>query len=200
MIQRKNKGRLTRDDMNFIMSKVEEQARYRVRDVSNVHQPSGVPSLADWAAQQADMAMHRVVSDVRRELEIMIREQDAFPQVATDGGQQMPHPQVNIHNSSIANLNLGSQLGTINSALGIVSHGDAKQEDFARALKDFTEAVLGDLVLPDPQKQETVQILADIAKQAEAKPEERLSGKLKAGLAYLADADCHGSASVSSLG
>jgi len=186
LIQKRNNGRISREDKAFIMSKVEEQARYRARDAATIHPGgAGVALPAHFMREQADMGIQQAVGEINRELEIMVREQEAFPNVQRpDEAGEDRVIQVNIHNSNIANLNLGSQVGTINTALQVIS-GQKSSEELAQAIKDFTEAVLGSTALPDPEKQEAVQILAEIAKQAEAKPEERASGMLKAGIAYL---------------
>jgi hypothetical protein len=81
-----------------------------------------------------------------------------------------------VHNA--ANINLGSQVGTINAAVNIISKQG--QSEVASAIKELSDAVVRSSAMQDRQKQEALQVIADIAKQAEAKPEARSNGILKA--------------------
>lgn len=63
---------------------------------------------------------------------------------------------IHIQNSNIANLNLGSQIGTIDAALQSISRGDESQREFAQALEELTQAVVAQETLPDTDKQEVV--------------------------------------------
>jgi hypothetical protein len=70
--------RLNRADVDFIKSKVEActstQARNMVQVIGN---PTTLPS--NWAMNQAHSWASSVTSNVWRELEIKLREQEAFP-------------------------------------------------------------------------------------------------------------------------
>jgi len=92
---------------------------------------------------------------------------------------------IHIQNSNVANLNVGSQVGTINAAVQLmVGRGDAQQ--VARALEELTQAVLSSqATLPDVEKREIVEALTTIAEQAAKKPEERSKGTLRAVVAWL---------------
>ena len=94
-------------------------------------------------------------------------------------------PTVHIQSSNVANLNLGSQVGTINAALQTISGGDAQQKEFARALEQLTQAVLAEPALQSAEKQEVMDALSTIAEQAAKKPEARSKGMLKAAVAWL---------------
>jgi hypothetical protein len=79
-------------------------------------------------------------------------------------------PTIHIQNSSIANLNLGSQIGTINAALqSLLGGGDPQQREFARALELLTQAILSEASLQAAEKQEVVGALSSIAEQAAKK-------------------------------
>jgi hypothetical protein len=94
-------------------------------------------------------------------------------------------PTIHIQNSNVANLNIGSQVGTINAASESIS-GSGDAQEFARALKELTEAVVScQSTLHDTEKQEFVQVLSTIAEQAARKPEERSKGTLKAAVAWI---------------
>jgi hypothetical protein len=104
-----------------------------------------------------------------------------------DEDLEMHRPIINLHvqDSNIANLNLGSQIGTINASLQVISgHGPSEQE-FAQALKELTEAVVSQPDLPDPQKQEVVEALTTIAEEATKKPEQRSKVTLKALVSWI---------------
>ncbi len=180
LITRRN-GRIVRDDISFILEKLKEFTNAQTINLSStMNGQLGIvlPSLAE----EARMRMDALVTTSGRDLEIMVREQEAFPERAAVTRE--PTIQLNIQNSSIANLNLGSQLGTINAALQSIS-GQEGQQELAQALKQLTEAVLSNANLPGSEKQEVVQALSTIAEQAEKKPENRSAGTLKAVVAWL---------------
>jgi hypothetical protein len=85
---------------------------------------------------------------------------------------------VTIHNA--ANVNLGSQVGTINAALNVIAQQGQAHSELAAAIKELSEAVMRSSAIQDPQKQEALQVIADIATQAETQPEARSKGTLKA--------------------
>jgi hypothetical protein len=95
-------------------------------------------------------------------------------------------PAIHIQNSNVANLNLGSQVGTINAVVhAMKGEGDA-QRAVARALEELTQAVLSSQTsLAEPEKLEVLDSLKTIAEQASKKPDERAKGTLKAILGYL---------------
>jgi len=65
LITRRSGGRITREDIAFIMTKVENCARLRTRDVRSTSQPGGV-TTPKWAAEQAGVKMHAVVANIRQ--------------------------------------------------------------------------------------------------------------------------------------
>lgn len=80
------------------------------------------------------------------------------------------HTEVHIHSSTVGNLNLGSQIGTINAALQQISQSDPA---LVEALKTLTEQITESKALRDESKRESVEAITEILKQAQLKPEER---------------------------
>jgi hypothetical protein len=67
---------------------------------------------------------------------------DMQPAPEVDQDLRSSSPAIYIHNSNVGNINLGSQIGHINIALQQISTGDESQREFARALDEFTKAVV----------------------------------------------------------
>ena len=175
-------GQLNRGDVNFILGKVGEYIRAQAGNLAKAfaQRPTAVVPLL---TQEAQTRMDAVLSNARRDLEIMVRRNEALPKKAAV--EKAPVIHLNIQNSSIANLNLGSQVGAINAALETISIGGGGQQEFARALKELTEAVVSQQDLPDNQKRDFIQALSTVAAEARKKPEERSAGTLKAIMGYL---------------
>ena len=76
-------GAITRDDIDFIMSRVERctaAAAQNASAASGTLAASKVPiGFSSALAQHAERRMQHVASELRRQLEIRIREQEAFP-------------------------------------------------------------------------------------------------------------------------
>jgi hypothetical protein len=183
LIQRKNKC-ITREDIGFVMHQVETCAASRVASMSSIaSKPAfrGLTSAANYANQEAARELQRITGAIRRDLEIEFREREAFPdEIAAD-----PRFQLNIHNSNIANLNLGSQLGTITNALQVMSSGGEDQKHVAEALKQLTETIVSSSNVGDEQKKEIIQALSTIATEAEREPEKRSIGTIRAIASWL---------------
>jgi hypothetical protein len=83
LILQRNQGRISREDVDFIMERVNACARARTGNIAQVlNTPQG--PAPGWALQQVQRKMLSVASGIDRELEIKLREQEAFPkQVAT---------------------------------------------------------------------------------------------------------------------
>ena len=177
LLEAKSGGHLTRENVDFIVRKVQEVVAARKSSLLNGPDPSRLAS----AAGEIAMRMDGVAASIRRDLEIRIRKQQAFPkkEVMTNS----PHINVTIQNA--ANVNLGSQVGTINATLTAISDQSYAHYEVAAVLKELSEAVLQNPQIPEAQKQEALQVITDIAKQAEAKPEARSIGTLKAMIAGL---------------
>ena len=253
-------GHILRRDIAFIAGKIDDYARTKKGHLHTAFTGPRMGGVGNLLTQEAEMRMHAVVADVRRDLEIKVREREAFPIravaekecsmtsmpkrrfspgrrvlvghqsrpgtiVSVDGqpsqmgefrhtvrldedGQsiavlgcdiqvfpeldedlrqgQPSSIHVHIENSSVANLNLGSQVGTINTALEAISQqpGSSSQE-MVLALKQLTEAAVPEKALRETEKQEIVQALSTLAEQAAKKPEERSKGPVRAIVLWL---------------
>ena len=94
---------------------------------------------------------------------------------------KMPKPPrgitLNISQSSIANLNLGSQVGQIQSVVGGLH--DKGLQEIAAAIKELTESIVNEVRLDDVPKREAVEMVSVISEEI-AKPEaERRSSVLR---------------------
>lgn len=167
LIIRKN-HRLTREDLTFIMQQVEGCALTQAESLASSMAGGGAVVPAKYWIEQADTKMRRVAGDIRRDLEIRFREQEAFPPPAPAPSASSAPIQLHIQNSNVANLNLGTQLGTINAALQLLSREGEDHQAVALALKQLTEAVVADQYLKENQKQDAVEALSVLANEAES--------------------------------
>lgn len=147
-------------------------------------QPGTVTSVAEAPSVMGEY-LHEIILDAYPDMpqKVMGCELRVAPPLDADL-RGVNHPAVHIHNSNVANLNLGSQVGTINAALQTISLGGAAQQEFAHAIKQLTEAVL-QATLPAAEQQEVVEALSTIAEQAAKKPEERSKVSLKSLVHYI---------------
>jgi hypothetical protein len=184
LITRRN-GAISREDVNFIMDKVGVFARAQMEHLRNLPPSKLGQPVTDVLLEKAQHGIASVVGNAHRDLEIRLLEQDAFPEkaeAATAAAVQQSI-QVNIQNSTVANLNLGSQLNTINAALETITKDD--HSEIAAALKQITEAVVASAGLVDPAKKEAIDALSALVVQAEALPEDRSTGTVKALVTWL---------------
>lgn len=87
----------------------------------------------------------------------------------TLGMHEADQPQVNISNSTIANLNLGTVFGDLNGSIQtLITTGHAQ---LAEALRQLTEAVTASGELVD--KKEIIENLAYVSEQAALPAEQR---------------------------
>lgn len=96
--------------------------------------------------------------------------------------------QFTIHHA--ANVNLGTQLGTINAILQSVEE-QAGSKEIVKALRELTDAVARDANYKEHKKQDALEVIEAIAKQAETKTQARSNGTIKAmvsGLPHLLSA------------
>jgi len=110
-----------------------------------------------------------------------------FPDLDEDLRQgQQANVHLHIENSSVANLNLGSQVGVINAALESISkiQGESEQT-LVLALQQLTEATVADTALATTEKQEIVQALSTLAEQATKKPQEQSKGTVRAVITWI---------------
>ncbi len=247
---KKRNGQIARNDISFIMNKVDGLLNAQKGNLQNALAQQVGAGISSLLAQESERRLYAVSAGLRRDLEIMVREHEAFPRTEKpavnkklsrysvgrrvlfgmanrtgivksvsdepiqlgefvyelqdektkevlsvsgsdvrpfpdfDEDLRMSKPTIHIEGSNIANLNLGSQIGTINASLEHISEGDESQKAFARALQQFTEAVVS-ANLADTEKKEVVEALSTVAEQAAKKPDERSHGLLKAVLAWI---------------
>ena len=161
----KRQGVLTEEDLIFILARVQECALNRQGQIVHVmsNDPGGGLVPANYWSAQAETRMRRIESEIRRDLEIVLHEQRAFP----NAEPELPSLQLNIRNANISNLNLGSQVGTINAALQVLSTESAEHQALADALKRLTEAVANSRDLEPGKKRDAVEALSTLASEAE---------------------------------
>jgi hypothetical protein len=159
---------LTRDDLTFIMQQVENFAFAQANNLGFVtaNVPGGPVVPATYWMEQADTKMRKLAGDIRRDLEIRFREQQAFPAPKEVAPVSSSLIQIHIQNANISNLNLGTQVGTINAALQLLSSEGQGHQALAQAIKQLTEAVVVDCQLNNNQKHEAVEALSVLASEA----------------------------------
>ena len=80
------------------------------------------------------------------------------------GATNMPSPTINVY-GNVGNLNLGTQIGLIETSLNVTSKQGLDGSDFANALKKITDDVLASKELADEHKQEVVETLASFRRR-----------------------------------
>ena len=179
LLEEQNGGYLTRQNVNFILGKVGMVAGARKGSLMNPRHHRGLVS----ASGEIERRLHAAVTKVNRDLELRIRRQEAFPK-KKEVVMEAERPNINIAIHA-ANVNLGTQVGTINAALTVISEQGESNQEIVQALKDLTAAVVRDKQLQEADKQETLEVIEEITKQAQSKPESRSAGKIKALVAGL---------------
>jgi hypothetical protein len=129
---------------------------------------------------------HEVLVDGESEsIGVMGCDLEPMPELDEDLRHNRPAIHLTIQNSTVANLNLGTQVGTINVALESISlHGGADRE-FADAIKQLTEAVISESAIADSDKREVVQVLSTVAEEGAKEPEKRAMGTVKAAMVWV---------------
>ena len=175
LLEEKNGGHLTRQNVNFILRKVRTVAAARKGSLMNPVHHRGLVS----ASGEIERRMHAVAARVTRDLELRIRRQEAFPPKRA-AVMEAERPNINIAIHGAANVNLGTQVGTINAALTVISEQGESNQEVANALRELTDAVVQSQHLQEAEKQQTLEVIEEITKQAQSKPESRSLGKIKA--------------------
>jgi len=170
LLEGTNGGILTRRHVDFIKEQV--QAAASARRSSLMTGPSMAPNQQAVASHVARQ-MGIITANIYRDLELRLKRQE----VGLPKGESMKE-SINLTVQNAANINLGSQVGTINAALSVISQQG--QSEVAVAIREVSEALMRSSAIKDDQKQEALQVIADLAKQAEAKPEARSKGTVKA--------------------
>ena len=138
----------------------------------------GGPLPAPWR-DQINFDMKALRERYLKEAEILRdeRELEAKMPKAASGGT---HITLNINQSSVANLNLGEQIGQIQSIVGGLE--DRGLQELADAIKGLTEEIMAAPVaaLSDAQKQQAVELVATISEEVTKPPEQRRGASLRA--------------------
>jgi hypothetical protein len=168
-------GTLTRQHVDFIKTQVQGAAAARRNGLM-----TGPPMAPNQTAVTGHVSrqMQGVEARVYRDLELRLLRQAA----GLSKGEQMKEG-IHLTVQNAANINLGSQVGTINAAVTVIA--EQGQSEVANAIRELSEAILRSNAMQDSQKQEALQVVTDLAKQAEAKPEARSKGTVKALIAGL---------------
>jgi len=75
----KRNGHISRADIAFITNKVDGCASTKKADLHTAFSQQRMGAVVNVLTQEAEMRMHAVAADARCELEIMVREHEAFP-------------------------------------------------------------------------------------------------------------------------
>jgi hypothetical protein len=170
LLEGTNGGILTRQHVDFIKGQVQGAASARRSALMN-----GPPMASNQQAVAGHVArqMAIVTGNVVRDLELRLKRQE----VGLPKGEPMKEViNLTVHNA--ANINLGSQVGTINAALNVITQKG--QGEIAAALKELSEAIVRNGEIKDREKQEALQVVSELAKQAVAEPDARSTGTVRA--------------------
>ena len=173
LLEGTNGGKLTRQNVDFIKTRVAEIAASRKSSLINAPRTGPRRTVTDNGHIAREM--EKIASNVGRELELRFRRQE----VGLPKGDGMKDG-INVTIGNAANVNLGSQTGAINAALNVMSQQGLDQSEVVDAIKELSEAVIRSSAIRDDQKQEALEVIAGIAKQAEIKPEHRSKGTIRA--------------------
>lgn len=155
--------------------------------VGTQSRPGTIVSVDDQPSEMGEFRHIVRIEQGGQILQVLGCDLQPFPELDADLRQPSPpHIHLHVENSTIANLNLGSQVGTINAALESISaQQGASQQELVLALKELTEATVADTALVPADKQEVVQALSTLAEEATKKPEERSKGTVRAVILWI---------------
>jgi hypothetical protein len=171
LLEEKYDGILTRQHVEFISEEIRSRAAARKSGLLNGPSGQQFHSSGDHIARRMDV----IVASIRRDLEIRISRQEAG---LSKEPQSKDRVNVTIHNA--ANVNLGSQVGTINATLNAVADQSQAHRELAAAIRELTNAILQSQNINNDDKQAAFQVISTLVKEAQVKPEERSTGTLKA--------------------
>jgi hypothetical protein len=173
LLEEKHSGVLTRQHVDFIVEQIKSVAASRKSGILSrpSHPPINFAGMAGEIARRSDS----IVASVRRDLEIRLRRQEA-------GLRKDPQENPNVHISitNAANVNLGTQVGTINAALNTVADQSPLHREFAQAIKQISGLIAHSPAIQETDKQQALQVISELVNQAGLKPEERSTGTVKA--------------------
>lgn len=146
-------------------------------------QPATVQSVADAPSTLGEY-VHEVLMEGGKGLRrVLGSELQPVPELDED--LRGHRPTIHIENSNVANLNVGSQIGTITANLQAISEAGDTQQQFVLAIEQLTQAIVADAALAATQKQEVVEAIVTISQEAAKKPAERSKVTLKALMTWL---------------
>lgn len=79
LIQKRNRGRLSRTDVDFIKNKVKACTDAQVQNLAQAVGPIPTIPSPNWVTNERQNYASRINGQIGRDLEIKLREQDAFP-------------------------------------------------------------------------------------------------------------------------
>lgn len=104
-----------------------------------------------------------------------------------DRGERLPQPAVSINITSVGQFNVAELVKNINSGITGLAQ-TASTTTLADALQGLTRAISEDPDLSDDDRVPLLQSLDDLVEQGNTAPAERKPGRIKAALAFLAQA------------
>ena len=72
-------GRISHHDIAFVMGKIDPYARTQKGHLHKAFSHQRMGAVVNLLTQEAEIRMHATAADIRRDLQIMVREYDAFP-------------------------------------------------------------------------------------------------------------------------
>jgi hypothetical protein len=144
-----------------------------------------VVSVSDQVGMMGEFVHDVLIDGQQQPLRMVGCDLEPLPDLDEDLARTRPAVHLTLQNSSVANLNLGMQVGTITAALESISHLGGADLEFAEAIKHLTEAVVSQTTMPDADKREVVDVLSTLAEESAKQPEQRSTGRLKAAVAWL---------------
>jgi hypothetical protein len=81
---KQRRGRISHNDIAFVMGKIDPYARTQKGHLHKTFSHQRMGAVVNLLTQEAEMRMHATAADIRRDLQIMVREYDAFPNRTSD--------------------------------------------------------------------------------------------------------------------
>lgn len=144
-----------------------------------------VLSVSDQVGFMGEFVHEVMIDGQQQPLRTVGSDLEPLPGLDEDLAGARSPVHLTVQNSNIANLNLGTQVGTITAALESISHQGGTGSQFADAIKQLTEAVVSQPTMSDAEKREVVDVLSTLAEEGAKQPEQRSMGRLKAAVAWL---------------
>lgn len=86
----KRNGHISRADIAFITNKVDSYAGTKKAHLRTAFSQQRMGAVVNVLTQEAEMRMHAVAAEARRDLEIVVREHEAFPMNSRAATKQLP--------------------------------------------------------------------------------------------------------------